>query len=78
MRAWNRGGVTVMRIVVEVTPEVTVPPPVTASSTVREPALVNAKVAGFVEKGPAGLVESLGTQENVAPGSVSEARKVSA
>ena len=42
IRAWNRGAVTVMRMVVDVTPVVVVPPPVTARLTEREPGELNA------------------------------------
>src|SRR5437879_7676331 len=78
IRAWNRGGVTVIRITVEVTPVVVVPPPVTVRLTEREPGDVNANWTVRPLKGPAGLVEADGVHENVAPVSGSVAASVMA
>jgi hypothetical protein len=67
-----------MRIVVDVVPDVAVPPPVTVRSMVFDPAEVNAKVASRLLKGPAGLVEPEGTHAKVADVSGSVPWKVNA
>jgi hypothetical protein len=66
MSAWNRGGLTMNRICVDVSPAVVVPPPVTVKVTVREPGEVN--VCCTVR--PVRVGPPLETaQENVAAGS---------
>ncbi len=76
IRAWKLGGVTVIRMTVEVTPVVVVPPPVTVRLTVREPGEVKANWTVRPLKGPAGLVEPEGVHANVAAASGSVAASV--